>query len=267
MTAALAPDIPAPARTGPPAGGPTRFRLLGTVEVRHHGVPVVVGRPRQRAVLAFLLIHANQYLTADALIEAVWSGAAPGTARAQIQADVCAIRRSLRDAGAVVPISTWHQGYRLDLGPGQLDLDEFAGLLAAAREADARGQLAAAARIVREALGLWCGPALGDAGGAFVEGTRAALEDRRLAALEAWAELTLRLDEPDGVIAELRPVCQTHPMRERLCGLYMTALWRTGRAADALGVARALRTRLAGEHGLDPGRWFQTLERTILANP
>jgi DNA-binding SARP family transcriptional activator len=249
-----------------PAAQSSRFRLLGTVDVRLAGVAVPVTRPRKRAVLAYLLLQANRYVTADALIEAVWGGAVPSTARAQIQADVCGIRRSLRAAGAPPNISTWHQGYRLDLEPGQLDLDEFTDLVTAARAAAGVGHLALAAQTLQRAIGVWRGPALGDAGGAFVEYTRAGLEDRRLAAIEEWADIMLRLGEPDEVATELRQVRQSCPTRERLAGLLMQALSRTGRSPDALGVARDLRQRLVREHGIDPGRWLQDVERSILTS-
>jgi DNA-binding SARP family transcriptional activator len=180
---------------------------------------------------------------------------------------VCGIRRSLRAAGASPPIRTWHLGYRLDLEPGQLDLDEFTGLVAAARAAAEVGQLALAAHTMRRAIGIWRGPALGDAGGAFVEYARAGLEDRRLAAIEDRADIMLRLGHPDDVATELRQVREAYPTRERLAGLLMLALRRTGRSADALGVARDVRQRLVREHGIEPGRWLQDTERAILTEP
>jgi DNA-binding SARP family transcriptional activator len=240
-----------------------RFRLLGAVEVSYRGTAVPIGRPRQRAVLAYLLIRANHLVTVESLTDALWGGAAPATARAQIHADIHAVRRALRGAGAPNPIGTWHLGYRLDLGPGQLDLDDFTALIAAARSAVRVNDLALGAAALAQALQLWRGPALGDISAAYVDVLRADIEQRRLAALEEWARLQLWLDCPDEVAAELARARPEHPVRERLTGLLMIALQRIGCAPDALAVARQLRRDLVSQHGLDPGPWFTEVESAI----
>ena len=241
-----------------------RFRLLGQVEVAYGGRSSVIERPRQRAVLAYLLLSANRLVSTDALIDAVWGGAAPATARTQIQADISAIRRVFRLIDAPDVVRTERVGYRIVVEPGQLDLDEFADLIERARTALASGDADEAARVLGHALGLWRGPALADVAADYVEAARTGLEERRLAAYEDLAYAQLRLGRHAEVIAGLTPVVRQHPIREHAYGLLMVALYRAGRQADALGAARQLRRVLADQHGLYPGERIRDLEARIL---
>ena len=241
-----------------------QFRLLGPLEIAHDGRSPVIARPRQRAVLAYLLLSANRLVSTEALIDAVWGEAIPSTARTQIHADMSAIRRAFRVVDAPDVIISERIGYRIMVEPGQLDLDGFTDLVDRARAALAAGYAEGAAGSLGRALALWRGPALADVAADYVESARAGLEERRLAAHEDLADAQLQVGLPADVISGLTPVVRRHPLRERACGLLMVALYRAGRQADALGVARDLRRALADEHGLDPGPRIRDLEARIL---
>src|SRR4051794_13974497 len=127
--------------------------LLGSLDVRSGTGPIAVARPRQRAVLAYLLLSANQLVTTNRLVEAMWGGAAPTTAKAQIQADVSAIRRAFRTASAPDRVATEHAGYRIAADPGELDLEQFSAAMDDVRRA--APEPAEAVALLRRALGLW----------------------------------------------------------------------------------------------------------------
>ncbi|WP_162907592.1 AfsR/SARP family transcriptional regulator [Allorhizocola rhizosphaerae] len=241
-----------------------RFEILGPVVVRAEGRLVPIGRPRQRATLAYLLLHSNRVISVETLAEALWGGAAPATARSQIQADISALRKALRTIGGDGVIGSHPAGYLADVdgvAGAQLDYREFDRLVAQARAVD---QPELAASLLRQALGLWQTTPLADATAAYVPGMRAHMEAQRLAAYERLAEVELELGRHADLAAELPSVVAAHPTRERLRAALMLALYRCGRRADALALARDLRTWLAEEHGLDPDRVITDLERQIL---
>ncbi|MDJ0343643.1 BTAD domain-containing putative transcriptional regulator [Streptomyces sp. H10-C2] len=242
-----------------------RFAILGSVEVSADGRPLPALAPRHRAVLAYLLLRAGTVVSNGLLIEAMWGGTPPRTARTQIQASVSAIRRALRDIGAADMLSTRAPGYVMSPEPGQLDLQRFTEEVSTAL-AQAAGDPVAAAHRIRTALTLWRGPALADVTADFVPGARERLDEQRLSAYERLVDMELALGRHDDLIAELRAELQTHPLRERLRGQLMLALYRGGRQADALQVARTFRTQLADEQGLDPGSAFLALQDAILRN-
>ncbi|MBN6054789.1 winged helix-turn-helix domain-containing protein, partial [Nonomuraea sp. RK-328] len=215
--------------------------------------------PRHRAFLGYLLLHAGVALSVERLIDAMWGPTPPDTARAQVHAALTAIRRTLRAADAVHLVQTRPAGYVIVPEPGQLDLQEFAGLVA-----EAESEPAAAVRTLRAALALWRGPAFADVQAYFAEGARVRLEDQRLAAIERLVELELAAGRHAELIDLLAAELATHPLRERLAGQLMLALHRAGRQADALAAGRDYRRRLADEQGLDPGRGFLAVEETIL---
>ncbi|MBO2449620.1 tetratricopeptide repeat protein [Actinomadura barringtoniae] len=225
--------------------------------------PVPGATPRHRAVLAYLLLNARTVLSADRLIDAVWGQTPPDTARAQIHAAVTAIRRVLRAAGAEGVLETRAAGYVAQPAPGQLDLDEFNALVTAA-QAQGEGDPEAAAAQIRTALGLWRGEAFAGVNADYVATARARLEERRLTAIERLADIELTLGRHEALIDELGGPAAANPLRERLCGQLMLALHRAGRQADALTAGRSLRTALADQQGLDPGRAFVALEQAIL---
>jgi DNA-binding SARP family transcriptional activator/tetratricopeptide (TPR) repeat protein len=236
-----------------------RYRILGAIEVRVGDRPVPIPRPRSRAVLAYLLLNAGRPVSPERLVEAVWGGMAPTTARAQLQADVSAIRRALREAGTQ-PLATSPGGYLLEADHTEMDHVTFAVLVAEARTHDP----GRAVPLLRDALALWRGPALADLTAAYAEPARANLEEQRLAAYELLADAELTLGRHSELVPELSGVARGAPWRERLRCQLMLALYRTGRRAESLATARELRQYLADEHGLDPSRAFVELERRIL---
>ncbi|MER5999713.1 BTAD domain-containing putative transcriptional regulator [Nonomuraea angiospora] len=236
-----------------------RLTILGPVEVSAGDRSLPALAPRHRAFLGYLLLHAGVVLSVERLIDAMWGPTPPDTARAQVHAALTAIRRTLRAADAVHLVQTRPAGYVITPGPGQLDLREFARLVATADAGPG-----AAVRTLREALALWRGPAFADVQAYFAEGARARLEDQRLAAIERLVELELAAGRHAELIDLLATELAAHPLRERLAGQLMLALHRAGRQADALAVGRDYRRRLAEEQGLDPGRAFLAVEETVL---
>jgi DNA-binding SARP family transcriptional activator/tetratricopeptide (TPR) repeat protein len=240
-----------------------RFALLGPVEVSADGRPLDGLAPRHRAVLAYLLLHAGTVIGPDRLTTAMWADTPPDTSRAQIHAAVTAIRRVLRTAGTEDTLATRAAGYVVTPEPDSLDLTEFTRLTATAQRLAATDPRTATDRL-REALALWRGDALAGVNAAYARGTRARLEERRLAAVERLADLELTLGRHDTLIDELATWVAAYPLRERLAGQLMRALHAAGRQTDALAAARRYRDSLAELQGLDPGRAFLAVEQSIL---
>ncbi|WP_067812947.1 AfsR/SARP family transcriptional regulator [Nocardia inohanensis] len=237
-----------------------RFSILGPVEVRI-GDQVATLAPRHRGVLAYLLLNADRVCTIDRLIEAVWGLDEPDTARAQIHASLTAIRRVLRAGDAVQTIQTRAAGYVAYPASARFDLTDFTDHVAAAeRAADPRDAIAE----LRAGLAVWRGDALGDLTAAYVAAARARLHEQRLTALERLMELELSLGRHRQLLDELIAQVAENPLRERLTGQLVLALYRAGRQRDALASARALRTALVEQHGLDPGPAFIELEQAVL---
>ena len=243
-----------------------KFTVLGPVEVLAAGRGLPGLAPRHRAVLAYLLLHAGTVMSAERLIGAVWGEDPPDTARAQVHAAVTAIRRVLRAAGAAQLLASRAGGYVISPGPGQSDIAEFTSQVTAAQEQAEAGDAQGAAAHIRSALALWQGQPLADVTAEYVSGARVRLEGRRLAAFERLADLELSRGGHDDLIDELAAEVAEHPLRERLRGQLMLALYRAGSHADALAAARAFRTALATQQGLDPSREFAGLEQAILRN-
>jgi len=235
------------------------FRILGPLEVVGENGPLRLGGPKQRATLAILLLNANRVVSVDRLADDLYSGAAPVTAVTQVQRQISELRKAL-GAGSI--IDTQAPGYVIHLAPEQLDLHRFEQLTEEARRAEAR----LAADRLREALALWRGEALADL--AFEPFARSAidrLEEIRLAALERRIEADLALGRHAEATAELEELVAEHPLRERLRGQLMLALYRSGRQAEALDVYRQARTTLVEEFGLEPSAGLRELERAVLA--
>ena len=236
------------------------FGILGPLEVRDGGGLVRVPGAKERALLADLLVHAGRVVAADRLVEDLWGDRPPGNPANTLQGRVSALRRAMGPAGAGLVV-TRPPGYVLEVDAERVDAGRFEGLVAAAGGATG----AAAARLLEEAIGLWRGAALvefADQPWAQVEAAR--LEELRLVATEGLVELRLAGGGQAGVVAELEGLVAEHPTRERLRGLSMLALYRSGRQADALGVYQATRTVLAEELGIDPSPELQRLHQAIL---
>jgi ABC-type transport system substrate-binding protein/DNA-binding SARP family transcriptional activator len=247
------------------------FGILGPLEVCRSGRAVPLGGPRQRAVLALLLLEANRVVSMDRLAEDLWGGHPPEGWATTLQIYVVHLRRALepgRPKGAAASVLvTKGRGYLLRVDPGQLDAARFQDGFAAGRAALEAGRPAEAAGTLRAALELWRSPVLADlADYAFTRPEAARLEELRLAALEARIDADLALGRHDALTAELEHLAGEHPLRERLHGQLMLALYRCGRQAEALAAYRRVHGLLAEELGIDPGEPLQRLHASVLAH-
>jgi DNA-binding SARP family transcriptional activator len=245
------------------------FQILGPLEVRREGQPVPLGAAKLRALLAILLLHAGEVVSSERLIDGIWGDEPPGTASHALQVYVAQLRKALEPGHARgAPhrrVLTRAGGYLLHVEPGRLDAERFERLVAEGRRALDRGEPAAAATELREALALWRGPALADFTYApFAQGEIARLEELRLVALDGRLEADLALGAHARLVGELESLVREHPLRERLRGQLMLALYRSGRQADALAAFQDARRTLVDELGIEPGPGLQGLQRDIL---
>jgi YVTN family beta-propeller protein len=239
------------------------FRVLGSLEVVDHDGSVALGAPKQRALLAVLLLHRGEPVSSDRLIDEIWGEQPPASANKLVQGYVSNLRKVLGDGRLV----TQGRGYVLRIEPGQTDVDRFEALVAEGRRALQGGDALTAGAVLREALAQWRGPALMDfAYEPFAQSEIARLEESRLAALEDRIDADLASGEHARLVGELEALVHAHPLRERLRGQLMVALYRSGRQADALQAYQNARRELLDELGLEPGRPLQELERAILAH-
>jgi len=243
----------------PPLG--LEFRILGPLEAVADGVPATLGGPRQRAVLAILLAHANEAVPIGRLIDGVWGDQPPETAENIVQGYVSALRKALgRDV-----IGTRGRGYAVTVADDALDLRRFERHLRVAEDALGADRPADAAGELRAALALWRGPALSDlAGEPCARPIAARVDELRLVALERVLEADLACGRHAEAVAELAALIAEHPLRERFRALQMLALYRCGRQAEALEAFRAARATLVDELGIEPGAALRELERSIL---
>ncbi|HTV99769.1 MAG TPA: BTAD domain-containing putative transcriptional regulator [Streptosporangiaceae bacterium] len=246
-----------------------QFRLLGPLEAQDGERRVDLGRPKQRALLAVLLVHANDVVSLDRLIEELWGEEPPPQAAASLQTYVSNLRRALepgRPARAPSRVLVSQPpGYRLVVGAGDLDAARFAALAKEGHELLQARRPAAAARMLREGLALWRGPALAEvADEAFAQAERNRLEELRVAALEDRLAADLDLGGHAAAVAELEELAGRYPFREQLAAMLMLALYRSGRQGEALQALQAARRALADELGIDPGRRLRQLETAIL---
>ena len=242
-----------------------QFRLLGPVEVEDDGRPLVLGSAKQRALLAILLLHANEVVSRDRLIEDLWGEQPPASAPHSLEVYVSRLRKTLQPDGGERLLVTRPGGYLLRLEPDQLDVTCFERLVEEGRRALAAGNYERASERFAEALALWRGPALGDlAYESFARPVIERLEEQRLAALEERIEAELALGHHPSLIGELESLSGKHPLRERLHGQLMLALYRSGRQAEALEAYRETRQHLLDELGINPSPTLQQLEQAIL---
>ena len=243
------------------------FRILGPLEVWDDDRPLPLGGAKQRALLALLLLRANEVLSRDRLIDELWGERPPETAKTALQVYVSQLRKALAAAtgNARRRLATRAGGYLLALAPDELDATRFERLLAEAREYLADEAPAQAAACLRDALALWHGPALADfAYEPFAQAEIARLEDLRLACLEERIEADLALGRQADLVGELEALVVQHPLRERLRGQLMLALYRSGRQAEALEAYQEGRRTLVDELGIEPSPALQRLEKAIL---
>ncbi len=244
----------------------SKFGILGPVRVWSGSQPVAIHGPRQRTLLAFLVLHANRAVASDTLIHGVWGANGTGASK-RLSVAIARLRRALEPIAAdgPSPLQTVDGGYMLSLGAGELDAIRFEELVNEGVAALDVGEPGRAGERLRAALGLWRGPALADVRfEEFAQSEIERLEELRLLALEGRLDADLQLGESAGLVGELRSLLARHPTREPLAGLLMLALYRSGRQAAALEVYERTRAHLVGELGLEPGPRLRTLQRQIL---
>jgi DNA-binding SARP family transcriptional activator len=239
------------------------FRLLGPVEVAHEGRDIDVPIGKQLNLLTLLLLHANQVVSVDRIIDALWGEDPPAKATAGVHTHVSHLRRSLAVAGDIV--LTREPGYVLRVLPGQLDVEQFEACFSQGRAAAAAARWEEAREVFTRGLALHRGPALSQcAAEPFALLAARRMEEMGLAMVEARIEADLAVGRHHEVVPELEALTEAHPFRERLAALRMLALYRSGRQAEALRVYQELRKELAAELGIDPSPALRRLETAIL---
>lgn len=235
------------------------FRILGPLEVRDGDVTLPVTGAKQRALLAILLLHANEVVSADRLVDELWGEEPPDAGPTALHVRVSQLRKALGTAAA--RLETRAPGYLLRVEGGELDLDRFQRLAAEANGCDPEE----AAQTLRAALDLWRGPPLADlAYDSFAQAPIRRLEDLRFAVLERRIDADLALGRHADVIGELETLGAEEPFRERFRAQLMLALYRAGRQAAALDVFAFTRRTLVDELGIEPGPALQALQQMIL---
>jgi len=241
---------------------PTRFRLLGTLEFFDGQRWSAVGAPKQRALLAALLLNANQMVPAERLVAELWPDEVPDSASGLLAGYVWRLRRALRNGDVLV---TRLPGYLLKLPAGALDVHDYERLVAAGRKSLAAHNPAAATASFTAALDLWRGAPLADvAPTPWVMAEAARLDESRLAVLEARIGAEIELGRHEPLLPELKQLVSQYPLRERLHAHLMVTLYRCGQQAEALGAYHDLRRLLVNELGIEPSKPLRELQQQIL---
>jgi DNA-binding SARP family transcriptional activator/nucleoside-triphosphatase THEP1 len=245
------------------------YAIIGPLEVRGPDGPIDLGTPKQRALLALLVLDANRVVPLDRLVDQLWGGEPPSRAEGAVHAYVSHLRRILEPdrpaRAAPTVLLSRSPGYLLACEPGDVDAHVFERLAAEGRRLLDSGQPAEAADRLGEALDMWRGAALGEfADEPWAAVPAARLGDLRAVAVEDHVDAMLGLGRHDSMSAELDGLVAENPLRERLWAQLMLALYRSGRQADALRAYQAARTRLGDELGIEPSPDLKRLERAIL---
>lgn len=250
----------------PEGGGPSvEYRILGSLEVSSSGTTPDLGPHKQRALLAILLLHANEIVPTDRLIDLLWGDRPPRTANHSIQIYVSELRKAIAPLAEDQVIITRSPGYRLDADPSTIDAWRFEALLNEATRELREGDAGVGSEKLRAAMALWRGPALSEfAYDEFAQSEIRRLTDLRLAGLEELAAVELAAGRSAQAMSVLETAIREDPLRERLRELMMLALYRTGRHAEALRTYEAFRAKLGEELGLDPSPPLQRLQERIL---
>src|SRR4051794_8547052 len=239
-------------------------RVLGPLEVHADGGAVAVSGAKLRALLAVLALHANRPVSTERLALAVWGDEAPRGTMKAVKVQVSRLRRALGETGV---LETTPAGYRLALGPDELDAERFERAVAAGRAALAAGDARGASELLRGALALWRGAPLEEfAWAPFAPPETQRLEELHLEALESRVEADLAAGRHGELVAELKRLTAEHPWRERLHVQSMLALYRSGRQADALAAYRQARRVLVDELGIEPGPELRRVHDAVLAH-
>ncbi|OQS13525.1 transcriptional regulator [Nocardia donostiensis] len=242
-------------------------RVLGPVQLLVGGEPVAVGGPKPRALLAALAVNRRRAVSSVALADMVWNSDPPDSYVASLQVFVSNIRKALRNSGMdpAPVLRTESSGYRLEITDDACDLGRFEAARDAGARAAASGDHTSAAHLFAAALREWNGHALADlAGLQFADSFATAMDEERLLAASARIDAEIACGRASSVIGELVSMTTEHPLREPLWGQLITALYLSGRQADALDACRRVRTVLADELGIDPGPQLTELEQRVL---
>src|SRR5215471_18673498 len=238
-----------------------RVQFLGPFHLEDGGRPITIGGVRQRAVLADLVLHANEVVPSEQLVVELWGEDSPASAGNALQAAISRLRRVL-PAGRLI---TTAPGYMLRIFPAELDAAQFEQLLFEGRDALAAGMAPEAVHVLDQAMTLWRGPPLADFRyEPFAQAEIARVEELQLACLEERNDAHLALGSAGALTAELGRLVADHPLRERLRGQLMLALYRSGRQTEALDAYREFRNTLREELGLEPSAGLGELEAAIL---
>lgn len=252
---------------------PLRYRLLGPVEIVRDGEPCTPSALKLRALLAVFLLHANEALAADRLIDELWRCAPPRSAAATLQAYISALRRILDPAHGRAgrhprqhPVLQTHpSGYLLAVKPGELDLHRFRALAALGRDRLADGRCGQAGEMFGRALVLWRGPALSDLSRAdLMAHYTTRLEEERLALLHERIAADVCCGRGSAVVVELQELCARHPLRETIHEQLMLALCAAGRRAEALDAYARARRILVDDVGVEPGPALRAAQQAVL---
>ncbi|WP_040799408.1 BTAD domain-containing putative transcriptional regulator [Nocardia higoensis] len=242
-------------------------RVLGPVRLFVGGEPVAVGGPKPRALLAALTVNRRRAVSSAALADMVWNEDPPDSYAASLQVFVSNIRKALRTAGVdpATVLRTESSGYRLEISEDSCDIGRFEALCDTGAKAADIGDHTGASLAYGRALDEWSGRALSDLSGLqFAESFATAMEEERLLAASARIDAEIACGRASSVIGELVTMTTEHPLREPLWGQLITALYLSGRQADALDACRRVRTVLADELGIDPGPALVELEQRVL---
>ena len=243
------------------------FRVLGDLEVRHDGVAIPLGAHQQRAVLAILVLHAGEVVSADRLMDELWGDEPPARAAKTVQVYVSRLRKALSTANGTCadPIVTRNHGYVLQVDPAQVDVRVFERLLDEGRQAHAERAFERAADVLAEGLAQWRGPPLADfTFDPFAAREIPRLDELHLEALELRIGADLELGRHAALVAELETLSAQHPLRERLRGQRMLALYRSGRQSEALELYAQTRRLLVDELGIEPSAELRELHQAML---
>ncbi|MGW1125807.1 AfsR/SARP family transcriptional regulator [Streptomyces sp. NPDC002526] len=239
--------------------------MLGPLQVRGKDGPLRVPPGRQEVILAALLLEANRVVSTNYLVDLIWEDSPPETARTQVQICVSRLRKLLAGADSTVSISTRPPGYVLHVDTGDVDSLLFTGLVAMARRQRDEGESEKAVGLLKSAVALWQGDSLTGLDSGPLANKARQLDEERLSAVELRMQLELELGRHDRLVGELQLLTHENPLRERLRGQLMCALYWSGRQAEALEAFRDGRRILDQELGLEPGRELRRLEAAILA--
>ncbi len=241
------------------------FGILGPLQVVVDGVDITPSAPKERALLAMLLINHGQAVSVDQLVEELWPKLDGDRARRVVQVRAAALRKSLRDVQAPAAIEFVNAAYRLSVAPGDVDADRFLTLTERALGQSRGGDPAAAALSLAQALGLWRGQPLSDVrGGVSLDAEAARLDEAHLEAIEDRIDADLACGRHRDLLPELDGLVALYPLRERLWGQHVLALYRDGRQTEALQACASIRRRLADDWGVDPGPALRALETAVL---